>query len=385
MCSTSKFRKFLKIPIFIVENHNDVLEFIYRCLGSRHLPFQNNKIIHFDSHPDMTIPKYMPAEYIVNKDKLLDSLSIENWLMPTVYAGHINQLIWIKPLWAKQIENGDYRFYIGDHCGFIRCDSYMEYFLSEGTYRPQCDLNNQKLVILNVFTLDESFTECDEQYTNLFNVPNEANETFVLDIDLDFFSTHNPFLNCLSKGTIYADLKKIFKGNFFEQKFDVNTDSDELLDYVKRRLQHLDDLERVFKHLETDQSVEKLPKSESISNLWFNLLELIDSIQQQYGSNKIEWMLYYDAGCTFDTNDLPHHESSDTEIDNLIELFKKFLKGMQIKPVIITISRSTVDDYCPAHQVEHIQNLVLNALKDVYGEEMSDKPILHYKNEEWSI
>lgn len=90
----------------IVEDHNDVLEFIYRCLGAQRIPFTKNKIIHFDSHPDMTIPKYMPAEFVRDREKLLQSLSIENWLMPVAYAGHIDQLIWIKPEWATQIPDG---------------------------------------------------------------------------------------------------------------------------------------------------------------------------------------------------------------------------------------------------------------------------------------
>lgn len=83
----AKRRRFEKIPIFIVEDHNDVLLFIYRCLGAQRIPFANNKIIHFDSHPDMTIPKYMPAEYVRNKEQLFEALSIENWLMPAAYAG----------------------------------------------------------------------------------------------------------------------------------------------------------------------------------------------------------------------------------------------------------------------------------------------------------
>lgn len=83
-----KRRQFQKIPIFIVEDHNDVLLFIYRCLGSNHIRFTNNTIVHFDSHPDLTIPKHMPAEYVRNKDQLFGALSIENWLMPAAYAGN---------------------------------------------------------------------------------------------------------------------------------------------------------------------------------------------------------------------------------------------------------------------------------------------------------
>lgn len=110
-CSKNKAinncRPFEKIPIFVVEDHNDVLQFIYRCLGARRIPFYGNKIIHFDSHPDMTIPKYMPAEYVQDKEKLFDTLSIENWLMPAAYAGHIDQMIWMKPVWANQMEEGE--------------------------------------------------------------------------------------------------------------------------------------------------------------------------------------------------------------------------------------------------------------------------------------
>lgn len=104
--SCSSARVFSKVPIFIVEDHHDVLTFLYRCIGSRHLPLRGNTIIHFDSHPDMCIPKHMPAAYVFNKEDLLDSISIENWMMPTVFAGHVERIVWIKPEWANQMPKG---------------------------------------------------------------------------------------------------------------------------------------------------------------------------------------------------------------------------------------------------------------------------------------
>lgn len=41
------------------------------------------------------------------------SLSIENWILPAVYAGHFSTLIWMKPQWANQLENGCHKFKIG--------------------------------------------------------------------------------------------------------------------------------------------------------------------------------------------------------------------------------------------------------------------------------
>jgi len=83
----NSLRKFQRIPVFIVDYHNDVLEFIYRCLATRHLPLANNTIVHFDSHPDLVIPRHIAASATYEKETMLNELTIENWIMPTLYAG----------------------------------------------------------------------------------------------------------------------------------------------------------------------------------------------------------------------------------------------------------------------------------------------------------
>lgn len=64
-------------------------------------------------------------------------------------------MIWIKPKWAPQISDGDYEFWLGDCNGYIRCDSKLEYSLSEATYQPRYNLNNQRQINLKVFTLND--------------------------------------------------------------------------------------------------------------------------------------------------------------------------------------------------------------------------------------
>lgn len=86
-------RKFQRIPIFIADYHNDVLEFIFRCLATRHLPLENNILIHFDSHPDMVISREIPASASFDKETMLAELSIENWIMPACYAGKIKIIV----------------------------------------------------------------------------------------------------------------------------------------------------------------------------------------------------------------------------------------------------------------------------------------------------
>ncbi|XP_031622581.1 UPF0489 protein C5orf22 homolog [Contarinia nasturtii] len=394
----NNLRPFEKVPIFVVEDHNDVLRYIYRCLGARRIPFTANKILHFDSHPDMTIPKSMPAEFVRDKDKLLNTVSIENWLMPTVYAGHIDQLIWMKPHWANQINDGDYEFSIGDHAGHIRCDSSLEYFLSEGTYQPKYNLNNQRLVNLRVFTLNEQLISGQQQShsssmedfrcVEFQNCADTDNEQFILDIDLDFFSTANPFKKMLHE-QVYEDLKHLFKGNFFDEAFDTMTTSsneNELATFTTERSNFLDDLQDIFQQLDDHIDIENICMPNTLTKYKSQIKNLVQKVKEKHPNNVIEWRTIFDAGCTFDSNELPHHISNEHEINQLIASFKRFLETFRYTPSIITISRSSEDDYCPADKVDLIQQLVLDTIFYVYGEKVNNKPIFYYKDEDgWTV
>uniref|UniRef100_A0ABD2X6U8 Uncharacterized protein n=1 Tax=Trichogramma kaykai TaxID=54128 RepID=A0ABD2X6U8_9HYME len=108
-------KTFKKTPIYIVEPHNEVLPFIYRCIGSKHLPFQGNTFIHLDSHPDMLVPKDMVADMVWDKNDLFEEISIENWMLPAAYAGLLKNIVWVKPPWANQMVDGVRTFLIGKH------------------------------------------------------------------------------------------------------------------------------------------------------------------------------------------------------------------------------------------------------------------------------
>ena len=44
-------------------------------------------LVHFDSHPDMLLPKDLKAEDCYNKGALFEKISIENWILPGAFAG----------------------------------------------------------------------------------------------------------------------------------------------------------------------------------------------------------------------------------------------------------------------------------------------------------
>lgn len=122
--------------IHVVEDHNDALQYIYKDIGIKRLSFNNLTLIHFDSHPDLGIPSQLKAEQIFNKNELFEKLSIENWILPAVFAGHISRIIWIKPHWAAQLKPGLFKLVIGKNIsnGGIACTCSESYFLSKHAF-----------------------------------------------------------------------------------------------------------------------------------------------------------------------------------------------------------------------------------------------------------
>lgn len=371
--SSSKFhvmktKKFKKVPIFIVENHNDVCELLLPSFANNYLPFQNNIIVHFDSHPDCCLPRQMLAATAFNRSLLLESLSIENWLMPLAYMGCINQIAWIKPHFAHQIPNGLHHFSVGEFNDKICVSSSLDYFLSDGAYQKEELLNNKKPIKLYVKEIEDSFA-----HEMIGDLP------WILDIDLDFFSTFNPFNSIYPKADTYNKLKAIFH---IEKSYEIE-DPESILKYVEERNRHLDFFEKIFQHMATNGSLEKFQMTDESLRDKFNLTkDLIESLCHHYSIYDIDWFLINDAGCTTDDDEfqLPHHESTDVEIKEGMKKLEVFLKGIKRHPEIITISRSSCDGYTPPSQIEMIQEMCLKVLRNVYAEDLTDSPTLWYKN-----
>lgn len=363
-----KAKKFRKIPIFIVECHNDILELLLPSLANFYLPFQNNLMIHFDSHPDCCVNRQMPAETVFNRNLLLESLSIENWLIPLTYAGHFNEIVWIHPQFATQIADGNYDFCVGQCDGKICLSSTLDYFLNDGSYKEEKFLEDKKTVKFNVTQINNSMNEIIG-----------TDRTYILDVDLDYFSTLNPFLSIYPKANTYEKLKDIFK---MDKNYDIN-DPETIAKYVEERNNKLEFFETIFQHMAQNGSLEKYKlEDESMRDKFELTKELIESLCHHYSIYDIDWFVINDAGCTIDDEEhcLPNHESTDAEIKEMIGKFETFLKSLKKSPEMVTISRSSNDGYTPPHQVDMIQQMVVDALQKVFGESIAEQPVLWYKN-----
>lgn len=142
-----------------------------------------------------------------------------------------------------------------------------------------------------------------------------------------------------------------------------DSDEEELLDCVERRTRQLEDLEAAFAELLEDDSQETVERLAANPRMK-PLVRLVHSLKNRTQSPDYE--MVHQAGLTCDYSELPHHISSEEEIQQLITAVQLFLKALP-KPTIVTISRSSLDEYCPAEQVESIQNSVLNILESLFG------------------
>lgn len=239
-------KRFKKIPIYVVEEHNDALQFIYSAIGGKKLPLEGTTLLHLDAHPDMLIDRKLKGSEARSGRDLLPLLQIENWIMPAVAAGHIDRVAWLRPPWAKQFTDGTRTFNVGDdpRTGYLRVDSKEPYYLSDALY--SAILLNKRTLTFTVAELIQSFLPKSFQ-NNIQELAKNINisQPYVLDIDLDFFSTSNPFLSLYQQIALYDLLEPVFE---FKLPKDDKVDTFEKIN--EKREQQLDELEILFKHLE---------------------------------------------------------------------------------------------------------------------------------------
>lgn len=241
-------KRFKKIPIYVVEEHNEALQFIYSAIGGKKLPVEGTTLLHLDAHPDMLIDRKLKGKEARSGRNLLPLLQIENWIVPAVAAGHISRVIWLRPPWAKQFKDGTRDFNVGDHpeSNLLRVDNKEPYFLSDALFCYK--LNNKRQ--LN-FTVDElSQDACKESNIKELSARLNISQPYVLDIDLDFFSTGNPFLSLYENIGLYDRLRPIF-----DFRLPDNDDRETVEKVVESRERQLLELENLFQYLEKHNSL----------------------------------------------------------------------------------------------------------------------------------
>lgn len=245
-------KRFKKIPIYVVEEHNDALKFIYSAIGGKKLPVSGVTLLHLDSHPDLLISRQLKGSDARSGRKLLSHLEIENWIVPAAAAGHLSRVVWVRPPWARQMKDGTRVINVGDHpeTGLLRVDSKEPYYLSDALFSS--NLNKKREFTLTVAELGDPYRnrENEEALSKKVTKDLEITPPYVLDIDLDFFSTGNPFLALYENIGLYDLLEPIF--NFDLPK---SNDNESVEKVVEQREKQLQELESLFTYLEENNSL----------------------------------------------------------------------------------------------------------------------------------
>lgn len=261
-------KRFKKIPIYVVEEHNDALQFIYSAIGGKKLPLEGTTLLHLDAHPDMLIDRKLKGEEARSGRHVLPLLQIENWIVPAAAAGHISRVVWLRPPWASQFRDDTRPIHVGDHptSGELRVDCKEPYYLSDALYSSQ--LVNKRKFIFTSAELSEN--KIQKLISNL-----NISQPYVLDIDLDFFSTGNPFLGLYENINVYDRLQPIF-----EFKLPDDNETETIDRVVATREQQLAELECLFQHLEQYDNLDGYEgeKSQLYDMVSIIIIMIIDNI-----------------------------------------------------------------------------------------------------------
>ena len=366
--SQENIRILKNLPVYIEEDHHEVLPHILKHIGAKNLPLENNVLIHFDSHPDMLIPSELRAEECWDKMTLFQKISIENWILPGVYTGVLRSIVWVCPWWSDQIQPGEYSFEIGENkeTGKLSVTCLQSYYISEGLFTTRDNLENVKEVKLIVIKMEENDENMKNLREQLLSVVEQISEVghFILDFDLDFYSTLNPFVSLYSEAGVYEKLRDLYSSTSVPHNLETQAKISLALQATEDRVVKLEHLKSIFDFLTLD---ENLSMYEGPGEEYLGAVEdIVSSVRKHYPRHDVDWRLVHDAGCTFDDSELPHHISSQCEVQSLLRRTEQFLDLLERTPSIITVSRSSCDDYCPPHQVEQIQNGLLSLLKMKY-------------------
>ena len=189
-------------------------------------------------------------------------------------------------------------------------------------------------------------SECLNKVLNIVK-----DKPLLLDIDMDFYSCQNPFMDLL--GDKFEFCHEVFK--FKEQSTLKST-----LEFRKVQLDTLKiicDGEKL-NNIPSNIFTKTISKPGNLDQLFLEMKSLIKN--DDYITD-----LYYVGQQT----ELPHHISTKDEITILLNECQKLFRSLS--PIMITCARSVYDEYSPPGQVEWVQEMLVNRLRDCFKVKLS--------------
>jgi hypothetical protein len=363
--------------IGLVEDHCDIVHFLHALTRSKKIPSQDVKLIHFDSHPDMmplvehnVLDCYSYQQLCTH---LEGEMGISQFILPLLYTGQLNSVVWVKSKWAHQFKEGSYNFHIGNYSGADGKDSPKTRVSLEHSYYLDENMVENAEMLSEKKAIDFHVTDSN----GLISLT--SSEHWILDICLDYFSVRNPFVGEL---TALAES--------FHSK--ISDDEISLIKETFERLFYREDSENLWSPCTLLERYESKRCFESCCTQLIAIDELSVDIMTELSSTlrscypiatKLLQSTDYDkmvAKFLLLIRDLPvavrkyifengnrlllpdHYSALDSIDDSIDELIRLLDRSLLPKPVAITIARSSIDEYTPPNQVDIIQSKVLKKI-----------------------
>jgi len=375
----------MHIHVGIVESHDAALPFYYSLIRKKLIPSKDLAFIHFDAHPDLSIPSHSLSsiakeglkkghdenptsssssssvsqwnDLFVLQSLLADTEGgIAEWILPLIYNQILKKVVWVRNHFCSQFTNGLYKFCIGDAVYGLEtapraCISLAEpYYNVENVVVEATEMipNTVKHGSFEVLLVDELDTTTLKQ-------------CYILDICLDYFSTENPFFKEL-KQLITADLSSL--------------DGDSCDRIISNILTVFDVTQKQFKSASDKQSYEvnisalsdilhsgNLVTPSSITDEYAVLLNQFHVNMQLLSAPTKQYIWSHRT-----VLNLPHYIATEAQLEHSLNEFKQHL-SLFVKrnglPSAISIARSVDDGYTPQSCVSNLQSRVLDILKSL--------------------
>ncbi|KAG7376287.1 hypothetical protein PHYBOEH_001637 [Phytophthora boehmeriae] len=323
--------------------------------------------------------KTVDANAIFEPDKLYDLLDesvagIAEFLLPLVFAGHVNQITWIKPSWATQIPTGVFKqLAIGKRrsTGSMGVMSELPYFVEDGLFCPEEDMEPSSVRHWDLFATELSSLAVTE---GAMANARENSKAYILDVDLDYFSTWNPFRRSL-EAFIGDSAVEIVKRVFSYMRYKCKTlgamtakECSEKKPFIEllKRLQDAD--ARESKSVRGSEWAKVVTELVSLYPEAEQLFQEFALVLEQHREDEVARREIWDSGPFLD---LPHHESSEVEIESMVDGLEHFFHAHTLDasnpPALVTIAKSTGDEFLPPKQLETVLASVLKMLERVFG------------------
>jgi len=305
--------------------------------------------------------------------------------LPLAYAGHIERVVWLKPPWCQQFApDAVHHFQVGKHkvTGQLRVSCKQRYFLEEGLYAPESELETPNPLVLEVVTVSPH-SDAPIHFA--------TSNAVILDVCLDFFAVRSPFRDDLVAHLdeeAYAKLHRIYSARKFmqppsctavedpsafctaQQKFD-----EAVATMLSTRL-YLRSLQEILACDVGESLMAAYDEGEGLSIVtgFVELLGCLHARQLQGllegGDLRIPNQLAEDDTHTVPLlgllTSLPHHDTPGyrEDAEDLLASFADLLKEEALpRPALITVARSAEDHYTPNGEAQKLERAVVGAVR----------------------